>query len=45
MEKSKKIIAKLAENSKIGIAGVLAGIFCIAFSVIYTFICYKNRQD
>jgi nicotinamide riboside transporter PnuC len=44
MEKSNKIIAKLAETSKIGLAGVLAGVFCIVFSVVYTVICYSKKR-
>jgi len=43
--KNKNIsIVDIAETSKIGLAGVFAGIFCLLFAVIYTFIHYANQE-
>jgi len=45
MKKENHIIANLAETSKIGFAGIIAGVFCVGFSVIYTLICYLHRRE
>jgi hypothetical protein len=39
------IIKNITETSKIGFAGIIAGVFCIAFSVIYTLVCHLNRRE
>jgi hypothetical protein len=43
--KSKAFLNKAAETSKIGVAGIFAGVFCILFSLLYTMICYANRKE
>jgi nicotinamide riboside transporter PnuC len=45
MEKKKHLIANLAETSKIGLAGLIAGVFCVVFSMIYALICYLHRRE
>jgi hypothetical protein len=45
MKKKNIIMAKVAETSKFGIAGIFAGIFCLVFALIYTMVSYtKNRE-
>jgi len=45
LRKSKAFLAKASNTSKIGIAGILAGVFCILFSLIYTMVCYANKRE
>jgi hypothetical protein len=42
----KKIISigDVAETSKIGLVGIFAGIFCVLFAVIYTFVCHAKKK-
>jgi len=35
---------EFAETSKIGLAGIFAGMFCVLFALIYTFIHYANKK-
>jgi len=44
MKKNNKIVASIAETSKIGIAGILAGIFCLLFAVVYTIVHYVKSE-
>jgi len=44
MKKKNHLVANLAETSKIGFAGVIAGVFCVAFAMIYTLIYYLHRR-
>jgi hypothetical protein len=45
MKKNIRLLAKAAETSKIGFAGIFADVFCIVFSLIYTLICYANKRE
>ena len=45
LRRSKTLLSKTAEISKIGVAGIFAGVFCIFFSLIYTMVCYANRRE
>jgi hypothetical protein len=44
MKKKNVLISDIAETSKIGLASVFAGIFCLIFAIIYTFIHYANKE-
>jgi hypothetical protein len=45
MRKKKNIIANIAETSKIGFAGILAGVFCLIFALIYTVVHYAKSGN
>jgi hypothetical protein len=45
LRKGKAFLAKATETSKIGVAGIFAGVFCILFSLIYTMVCYANKRE
>jgi hypothetical protein len=45
MKKDNHFLAKVAEKSKIGFAAIIAGAFCVVFSLVYTMICYVNRRE
>jgi hypothetical protein len=36
---------KFAETSKVGIAGFLAGAFCLLFAIAYTVIYYSKKRE
>jgi len=38
-------VSKVAETSKMGVAGIFAGIFCILFALIYTFVQYAKNKE
>jgi len=44
MKKNHNIVTSLAETSKIGLAGIIAGAFCIVFAVIFTIIHYAKGE-
>jgi hypothetical protein len=39
-----RIMSKFAETSKVSIAGVFAGAFCLIFAVAYTIIHYSKKR-
>jgi len=44
MKKRNISIGKVAETSKIGLAGIFAGLFCVLFAIIYTFIQHAKKK-
>jgi len=44
MKKKNISMGHVAETSKIGLAGIFAGIFCILFALIYTFVHYTKKK-
>jgi len=44
MKKNNNIVTNIAETSKIGLAGILAGVFCLIFAVIYTIVHYAKSE-
>jgi hypothetical protein len=45
MKKKNIIMAKVAETSKIGLAGIFAGVFCLIFALVYTLVSYAKRRE
>ncbi len=45
MKKNNVFLANFTEMSKIGLAGIFAGVFCIVFSLVYTVFCYVNKRE
>ena len=45
MRKKKNIAANIAETSKVGLAGIFAGAFCVIFAVAYTLISYAKKPE
>jgi hypothetical protein len=45
MKKNKNIVANIAETSKVGFAGILAGVFCLIFALVYTLIHYAKGEN
>jgi hypothetical protein len=45
MKTNNNIITNIAETSKIGFAGILAGAFCLIFAVIYTIVYYARGEN
>jgi len=44
MKHNHHIVADIAETSKIGLAGILAGVFCLIFAVVYTIIHHARNK-
>jgi hypothetical protein len=44
MKKKNISIGNVAELSKIGVAGIFAGAFCILFAIIYT-LAHHSKKD
>jgi hypothetical protein len=45
MKKKNISMGNVAETSKMGVAGIFAGIFCILFAVIYTLVQYAKNKE
>jgi hypothetical protein len=45
MKSNNNIVASIAETSKIGFAGILAGAFCLIFAVIFTIVHYARGEN
>jgi hypothetical protein len=44
MKKKNILIGSVAETSKIGLASIFAGIFCILFAIIYTLVHHAKNK-
>jgi hypothetical protein len=45
MKETKNIATSIAEMSKIGLAGILAGAFCLVFALVYTIVHYAKSEN